>query len=315
MSLDGEFLFDNQLVSAIELLIKESKEQLILISPFIDFDPRIKTALKAKQSEKDFSLVVVLGKNEGNYHKSIKKESLEFLMEFPNVEIRYDARLHAKFYQNDFDFIMTSMNLYNFSLANNIEFGVRFNHSSKGLLGKVGDASNQLVDQGMSKIKEGVFGGKAEVDPLEKFDEIVCNSRLLYKTKPVLAEKGGISGMLGGMKLDGKTIVYNELVSEVASDVVEKRVVPQQTTTVAPPQVPAPLVAEERGKFLSASKLSKTLGLTPAKVKDYFEKSGFIQNDEITELGKSKGLVKLKGQYGPYIAYPEGMEEFKNLSR
>lgn len=310
MYLEGEFLFDNQLVAAIEGLINHAKEKLVLISPFIDLDPRIKTALKAKIEDKDFSLVVVLGKNEGNYNKSIKKESLDFLMQFPSIEIRYDQRLHAKFYKNDFDYIITSMNLYNFSLANNIEFGVRISHASKGLLGKVGDASNQFVDQGVNKIKEGVFGSKTEVDPIEKFQEIINNSKLLFKSEAKLADKGGLGGLVGMKKLDGRTILVNEL-KDANSTQPQTANVATPEENVAATSIAQPTAPSSNAKLVSASKLSKELGIPAAKFKGFFEQNGYIKNDEITDLGKSKGLVMMKGQYGPYVGYPEGMEELK----
>ena len=46
MNLDVQFLFDNQLISELESLIKNSKNELLLISPFIDLDRRIMDALK-----------------------------------------------------------------------------------------------------------------------------------------------------------------------------------------------------------------------------------------------------------------------------
>jgi len=131
---DVQFLFDNQLIAAVESLIKNSKHRLLLISPFIDLDRRIQDALRDKISKHDFELLVLFGKNEDNYYKSIKKDSLDFLKQFPNVEIRYNDRLHAKFYQNDFDYIMTSLNLYDYSLAKNIEVGITGNFASKGLI-------------------------------------------------------------------------------------------------------------------------------------------------------------------------------------
>lgn len=97
---------------------------------------RIRDALMEKIALHDFELLVLFGKNENNLYKSIKRDSLDFLMKFPNVEIRYCERLHAKFYQNDYDFIVTSLNLYDFSLAKNIEVGIKFSYSSKGILGK-----------------------------------------------------------------------------------------------------------------------------------------------------------------------------------
>ena len=85
------FLFDNQLIAALEKLIKDAKSKLVLISPFIDLDPRIKDALHEKMDNYHFELYVLFGKNDSNYLKSIKKESLDFLMQFPRIEIRYNC--------------------------------------------------------------------------------------------------------------------------------------------------------------------------------------------------------------------------------
>jgi hypothetical protein len=63
------------------------------------------------------------------------------------------------------------------------------------------------------------------------------------------------------------------------------------------------------GKFLSATALSKELGITAKDLQYKFEKLKWIEkkNDEwvLTSLGKSKGAEMKKGQYGDYIAYPE----------
>ena len=64
------------------------------------------------------------------------KEDWEFFKSFPSIEIRYEKRLHAKIYANDFDAMITSMNLYDFSQDHNIEAGVVFD-MSKGLLSSV----------------------------------------------------------------------------------------------------------------------------------------------------------------------------------
>ena len=156
-----EFLFDNQLISSVEKLIRDAKKSLLLVSPFIDLDARIKDALNEKKERHDFELNVLFGKNENNYYKSIKKDSLAFFKQFPNVEIRYNERLHAKFYQNDSDFIMTSLNLYDYSLANNIEIGVKGSHVQKGMLWRALDATDNLLEQGIDKIKQDVFVTKS----------------------------------------------------------------------------------------------------------------------------------------------------------
>lgn len=63
------------------------------------------------------------------------------------------------------------------------------------------------------------------------------------------------------------------------------------------------------GKYLSATALSKELGISSKDLTYKIEKLKWIEkkNDEwvLTNLGKSKGAEIKKGQYGEYIAYPE----------
>jgi PLD-like domain len=305
MIIDGNFQFDNQLVAGLELIIKEAKEKLILVSPYIDLDARIRSALQTKLSEKDFTLIVLFGKNEENYLRSIKADSLDFLKEFPNIEIRYEERLHAKFYMNDFQYMVTSMNLYNYSLANNIEFGLVVDYASRGILGKMGDASNKLVEAGVDKVKNSVFGVKDEVDPIEMFGSIIANSELLYKTEPVLKDADGLKSFIGMKKLAGKKILVDQL-SGITSTQKEPQVsrTPNETNTESRSTV----------KTLSKTQLAKSLGVTNNRIQEYYESLGYIQGDNITEIGISKGIKMLKGQYGPYIGYPENMEEHKKIN-
>ena len=63
------------------------------------------------------------------------------------------------------------------------------------------------------------------------------------------------------------------------------------------------------GKFLSATALSKELGISAKDLTYKIEKLKWIEkkNEEwvLTSVGKSKGAEMKKGQYGEYIAYPE----------
>ena len=63
------------------------------------------------------------------------------------------------------------------------------------------------------------------------------------------------------------------------------------------------------GKYLSATALSKEIGISSKDLSYKIEKLKWIEkiNDEwvLTILGKSKGAQMKKGQYGDYIGYPE----------
>lgn len=126
------FLTGNELNLQLENLFEFAEEYLILISPFIKLHDRFASALKVKKENADFKIIVVFGKNEEDYSKSMKEEDFNFFRDFPNIEIRYEKRLHAKYYANESSAILTSMNLYSFSQDNNIEAGVLTNR--KGII-------------------------------------------------------------------------------------------------------------------------------------------------------------------------------------
>lgn len=131
----AKFLTGNDLNAQLENLFEYANEYLILISPYIKLHDRYAAALKSKRENYDLKIVVVFGKNEDDFSKSMKQEDFNFFKDFPNIEIRYEKRLHAKYYANESSAILTSMNLYTFSQDNNIEAGVLTNR--KGLLGSL----------------------------------------------------------------------------------------------------------------------------------------------------------------------------------
>jgi hypothetical protein len=308
-----DFLFDNQLIAAVESLIRNAKHKLLLISPYIDLDARIIDALNEKRSLHNFELLVLFGKNENNYLKSIKRDSLEYLMGFPNVEIRYNERLHAKFYCNDFEYIMTSLNLYDYSLANNIEVGIRCEYGSKGVVGKALDTSISIIGQGVDKVKQEVLGLDKKVGPIEKFELIFDSSDLKYKTEPRIVDKGGISGFMGGKKLDGYDVVVNNLVSQSLPSRPNNIIAETSVTTEVEVTVNTRVTKTVTVKCLSASQLGKLIGVAGKDITAHMQKCGLINGDKITELGNAKGLTMKNYMGNDYIAYPEDLEELKRL--
>ena len=290
-----QFLFDNQLIAELENLIKNAKHRLLLISPFIDLDKRIQDALRDKLTKHNFELLVLFGKNEDNCYKSIKKDSLDFLKQFPKIEIRYNDRLHAKFYQNDFDFIMTSINLYDYSLAKNIEVGIKGNFASKGLIGKVTDT--MLIQS--DKVTQTVFGTEKNIDPIEKFRIIFENSDLKYKTEPIIGDKEGLKGVFGSKKLNGFNVIIDNLsisIKEIKSHKAE-------------------FISRSYIKTISASHLSISLGISLTDITNLLQRAGFIQDDKITATGLSKGLVMKNYMGKDYISYPENLVELNELKK
>jgi len=325
MNIDAQFLFDNQLITAVESLIKNSKNELLLISPFIDLDKRIQDALSEKIHKTDFKLKVLFGENENNIYKSIKKDSLDFLKKFPDIEIRYNERLHAKFFLNDTHFLLTSLNLYDYSLEKNIESGILVQHSARGLFGKAMDGANNLISEGVSSVKANVLGiENNEEDPAIKFYQIFESSYLKFKAVPVLKNKKGLfSGIVGAKEIDTTTILMDELsvfFSPIAENIkpVEKYTnTSVETSQIVEEHFKIPEIVTETVeiKKFPASIIAQFMGIDQAYFIALMEKEGYIRDYKITDFGKANGL-ELKNDAGrDYIAYPENLEVIKKYRR
>jgi PLD-like domain len=172
----AEFVKGNQLNAELEKIFENAKEQLVLISPFIKLHSRFIDALKSKKNAHKLNIVVVFGKNENNLSESFSKSEFNFLKEFPNIEIKYESRLHAKYYANESTALLSSMNLYEYSQNNNIEFGILTKSSILGL----GTLTGNLL------------GDKIDDDSYKYFNQVIDNSELMFKKAPVFS-KGIIS--------------------------------------------------------------------------------------------------------------------------
>lgn len=120
----AKFITETELNHEIVKLFKEAEKTLLIVSPYIKLHPHIQSALKSKKSNHELKVSLLFGKNRENPALSLRQEDLQFFMDFPNIEIRYNEHLHAKYYANELDGILTSMNLHSFSQDHNIEFGI-----------------------------------------------------------------------------------------------------------------------------------------------------------------------------------------------
>jgi len=105
-------------------IIEYAKHEILLISPYIKLNQHLKISLRKHADKKDFRLIIVYGKNDEDNRMSLSENDLTFFKTFQNVEVRYHHRLHAKLYANDFDCLITSMNLHTYSMNENIEVGI-----------------------------------------------------------------------------------------------------------------------------------------------------------------------------------------------
>jgi len=292
----AKFLTGNELNTELEKIFERADQLIILISPFIKLHDRFISTLRTKKDNPKLEIIIVFGKNEEDMSKSMKQEDFNFFKEFPNIQIRYERRLHAKYYANESSAILTSMNLYTYSQDNNIEAGVM---TKATLLGHL--ASNFVTGE-----------DSFDKEAWTYFKRVIDQSDLLFERTPVFE-----SGMMGlTMKYKESKVEVDKLTeffadkpkfeSKYRKDYTEKKQIeePQEI-----PQQTIPPPAAFKGKFLSATALSKELGISSKDLTNKIEKLNWIEkkNDEwvLTSLGKSKGAEIKKGQYGEYIAYPE----------
>jgi len=101
----------------LEELIKTANDRLILISPFLKLNDRIKELLADKNRLK-IDVRIIYGKNE------LQNDEISWLSELTYIRTSFCKNLHAKCYLNEKLCIITSLNLYEFSQVNNNEMGI-----------------------------------------------------------------------------------------------------------------------------------------------------------------------------------------------
>jgi len=101
----------------LEELIKNAKERLILISPYLRLNDRIKELLEDKDRLK-IDVRIVYGKSD------LHPEEIKWIQKLDYVRLSFCKNLHAKCYLNESECIISSLNLYEFSQVNNNEMGI-----------------------------------------------------------------------------------------------------------------------------------------------------------------------------------------------
>ena len=119
----AKFLSTSATTYHLEELIKDASEKVILISPFLKLNDRIKELLEDKNRLK-IDIRIVYGKSE------LQPAEINWLKELSFVRTSFCKNLHAKCYMSEDSCIITSLNLYEFSQVNNNEMGVLMTRES-----------------------------------------------------------------------------------------------------------------------------------------------------------------------------------------
>ena len=113
----AKYLRTSGISAGVEELIREARERLYIISPYLKLSDNIKELLNDKEREKA-EVRIIFGKQELN------PSEMSYLQKLKYVRLYFSKNLHAKCYLNERKMIISSMNLYEFSQQNNREMGI-----------------------------------------------------------------------------------------------------------------------------------------------------------------------------------------------
>lgn len=115
----AEFLNTKEVAAGIQNIIQNAQAEIILISPFIKADLQIKDRLALQAGNPKVRITLVYGQR-----MALRPEEKALFEPLASVAVRFREVLHAKCYLNEQVALVTSMNLYNYSEANNDEMGI-----------------------------------------------------------------------------------------------------------------------------------------------------------------------------------------------
>ena len=114
----AEFLTTSAITYKVEEIIKNAQDKLILVSPYLKFDNRVKELVEDKHRLPKTDIRLIFGKS------GLQPDVIVWLNRLTRMRINFRENLHAKCYLNEDEALVTSMNLYEFSMRNNDEMGI-----------------------------------------------------------------------------------------------------------------------------------------------------------------------------------------------
>lgn len=199
----SKFITSSNLDNEIESIIREAKTKLLLISPYINLSDNIKNLLMQKTFHPELEIIVAFreewkeGKNRGDNNVEIESKyknlkELEVWKNFPNIRLVGLNNLHAKYYANESKGVITSLNLYRYSIKNNIEYGCLIRGNT--YLETTNYSERIIEDWGnvvYAKIPRYrvIKGEKKYVDSVEIFDSIYKENSEVRSDKLKLSDR------------------------------------------------------------------------------------------------------------------------------
>lgn len=169
----------------LEELIKNAKERLILISPYLRLNDRIKELLEDKDRLK-IDIRIVYGKSD------LHPDEIKWMQKLDYVRVSFCKNLHAKCYINESECIISSLNLYEFSQVNNNEMGILVRKYEDNEVFKDAYEEAQRIIRISDEVRITLDEVKAEASPVSEMKENEEEIIFTKLTTAKLAAKVGI---------------------------------------------------------------------------------------------------------------------------
>ncbi|MEG2300033.1 MAG: phospholipase D family protein [Acinetobacter sp.] len=169
----------------LEELIKNAKERLILISPYLRLNDRIKELLEDKDRLK-IDIRIVYGKSD------LHPDGIKWMQRLDYVRVSFCKNLHAKCYINESECIISSLNLYEFSQVNNNEMGILVRKYEDNEVFKDAYEEAQRIIRISDEVRITLDEVKAEASPVSEMKESEEEIIFTKLTTAKLAAKVGI---------------------------------------------------------------------------------------------------------------------------
>jgi phosphatidylserine/phosphatidylglycerophosphate/cardiolipin synthase-like enzyme len=224
----AKFLTTNGINYLVEEIIKSAKERVVLVSPFLQLNVRIKELL-SDGYRPDVDIQVIYGK------KELELPERQWLNTVPHIRTRYCHNLHAKCYLNETLCLITSLNLHLFSQQNNNEMGVMIKRATDHqLYADVSAEVNRLL-----RISEPTH---------EDRENLVLEPLSMERTRELTATYSKLTAKNLALRLGVKTrVLVNKLIGQ---GLVQIRDGQSQLTELGKRAGGETMFSEKKGEFI-----------------------------------------------------------------
>lgn len=139
----AELLTTKEILVALDNIIKKAEKYICIFTYNIKIDPNYLVRLR-NAAKRDVKITVVFGVDNGD------DKILQELQSMPNCTVYFKEYLHAKFYYNEKELLVGSMNLSEASAKNNFELAVLFQGDEYlNVIKKVKEEAKEIISDSL----------------------------------------------------------------------------------------------------------------------------------------------------------------------